>query len=103
MSALSLLEYPISGDVSSSGNELMIHYIYEDAEDDPEGDTLFQWYRCASGDDEGSAISGATDQVYTTVSDDEGYYLRAEVTPVDSNNNLGDTVKSSPSRQIGSS
>ena len=65
------------------GSTLTGNYTYNDADNDPQGTTVFKWYRAddASGLNE-TAISGATSTNYTITTDDMSKYLRFSVTPV---------------------
>jgi hypothetical protein len=67
------------------GQTLSGTYIYADPDDNPEGNSLFQWYRAGStaGGADG-AIAGAINRTYTLVPADEGATLRFGVTPVTS-------------------
>lgn len=68
-------------------------YTYDDAEDDAEGDTTFQWYRADDASGAGEvAIGGATSITYTLQAADEAKYIRLGVTPVDENEVEGDEV-----------
>ena len=58
------------------GYNLKGDYAYKDADQDPEGQTQFQWYR----DD--VAIDNATTRNYTLTKLDSGKSIRFEVTPV---------------------
>lgn len=78
---------PIASSLSYSplpavGNTLTGSYVYSDANDDPEGSSIFQWYRAndASGSGE-VAISGATNLTYTCVNTDANLYIGFGVTP----------------------
>ncbi|MGD0341532.1 MAG: hypothetical protein ABSA76_07485, partial [Bacteroidales bacterium] len=67
----------ISGTVAI-GNTLTAVYTYSDVDGDGEGTTTFRWFR------NGTVISGAVSGTYLITSDDEGYKLSFEVTPVSS-------------------
>jgi hypothetical protein len=56
-------------------------YTYQDA--DPEGTSTYRWFRAddANGTNQ-VAISGATAITYTLTTDDQGKYIRFEVTPI---------------------
>jgi hypothetical protein len=73
-------------------------YIYSDADNDPEGTSLYQWNRCLTGGATPigcSAINGATNPSYTVQQADVGQYLALEVTPVATQGaNPGTTVLS---------
>lgn len=58
------------------GDVIVGQYTYYDPEGDPEGQSLFQWYR------DGVAIPGAKSQSYTIVAEDIGKTLVFEVIPV---------------------
>ncbi len=58
------------------GQTLTGNYSYNDAENDPEGNSLFRWLR------NGVALTGATNQTYTLVAADLGANIIFEVTPV---------------------
>lgn len=76
---------PISIDTAITGTPtvgqtLSGSYTYSDIEGDTEGVSLFQWYR--GGNNNISAIAGATNSTYTVSSLDEGKILYFAVTPV---------------------
>jgi len=54
------------------------HYVYFDANGDPEGTSLFAWLR------DGVPIAGATAKTYAIVAADGGHTLAFRVTPVSS-------------------
>ncbi|MDH5231323.1 MAG: FG-GAP-like repeat-containing protein, partial [Gammaproteobacteria bacterium] len=58
------------------GNLLTAVYEYKDDDNDPEGDTIFQWFR------NGETIQQATSQTYQLVKEDSGKYIELEITPV---------------------
>lgn len=65
------------------GNEVSGEYTYFDANADPEGESLYQWF--VSDDPIGSTVDiiiGATFQNYSITQDDFGKYLIFQVTPV---------------------
>ncbi len=73
---------------------LEIAYDYSHTGNKAEGKTKFQWYR---KNDSGTfeKIDNATEQIYTyKFPDDMGKTFRVEVTPVDVNGVIGDTVTS---------
>ena len=77
---------PVASDVVILGNlevsaELQGDYVYSDAEDDPEGETVIKWFRSddTDGTNEQEIHEG---QNYTLTLDDEGKYIRIRVTPV---------------------
>lgn len=72
----------ISGEANQD-EVLTADYTYFDANDDPEGDTEFVWYR--ADDDQGTnqeIIIGANSDTYTVDAADAGKYIAVEVTPV---------------------
>lgn len=79
---------PSASDVEISGsleigNTITGSYIYSDQEDDPEGESLFAWYR--ADDDSGTGetkIPDADEESYTLTLEDANKFLSFEVTPV---------------------
>jgi hypothetical protein len=63
------------------GEEISGIYTYFDPNSDPEGESLYQWYRYPESG-EVTIIYGATDQNYIITEEDYGNYLLFEVTPV---------------------
>ncbi|KRE59672.1 X2-like carbohydrate binding domain-containing protein [Paenibacillus sp. Soil750] len=65
------------------GNTLTGNYIFSDAETDPEGTSIYKWYRGtqANGSDK-TAIANAVNTDYTIVSEDIGKFLFFGVTPI---------------------
>jgi uncharacterized protein (TIGR02145 family) len=78
----------ISGQ-ATAGSTLRGVYVYFDAENDPEGSSLFQWFR------DHQPIDGANDTSYTITSADNGAVLSFEVTPVSlsEHNPIGEAVE----------
>ena len=65
------------------GENLTASYTYQDNENDPEGQSIFKWFRCANDEGTGKEeIPEAGDLTYTLTIADEGTYLFFEVTPV---------------------
>ena len=58
------------------GQVLTGSYTYTDAENEPEGASIFRWLR------DGTPIAGATAETYTVVVADQGAMVSFEVTPV---------------------
>ena len=58
------------------GQVLTGSFTYADAENDPEGASIFRWLR------DGTPIAGATTETYTLVLADQGAMVSFEVTPV---------------------
>lgn len=100
-SSLSLNEGPAIYASDSVDSALEVYYGYSDAEGDAESVTTFQWYRCDTADHAGTPIDGATEKTYEPVDDDNGKYLKCEVTPkAESGIANGEGVMSSASGQI---
>lgn len=76
--------------------------LYSDPDGHAEGATTFQWYQCTSVGDSGTPISGAESATYVTQPADNNLWLKAEITPVDEHGGVGIPMKSSASRQVGS-
>ncbi|HPA53539.1 MAG TPA: GLUG motif-containing protein [Bacillota bacterium] len=73
----------ISGSLKA-GQTLTGGYTYYDADGDAESGSVYQWY--IADDDNGTnaaAIDGATNNTYTLLSTDVGFYVRFAVTPSD--------------------
>ena len=65
------------------GEQVTSSFNYYDAEGDPEGTTLYQWFTSPNSDgSSATAIAGATSANYTIVAADEGNYLAVRITPV---------------------
>jgi hypothetical protein len=80
--------FPYMTNVTQTGglaylNVLTGSYTYNDADNDPQGTSLYQWYRAenTSGLNE-MAIAGATNLTYTLALDDTSRYVRFAITPV---------------------
>ncbi len=76
------------------GSTLYSNYIFTDPDNDMEGLTEIQWFRCDSEEDEGTEIDSATDSSYTTTASDTGKFLKIMITPVDEHGYKGDPVRS---------
>ena len=95
-------QVPYVTNVTQSGvlvveSSLTGSYTYHDADNDPQGTSVFQWYRAdnTSGLNE-TAISGATSSNYILTSSDLSKYIRFSVVPMAlSGANPGVKVKSS--------
>ncbi len=61
------------------GSTLRGRYVYHDGDKDAEGTTTFRWLRNGT-----NPIPGATDSTYLLLSNDEGFTITFEVTPVSS-------------------
>lgn len=98
--ALAIEQPPVASNVNytpspANGNILSASYFYTDPNGDPEGLSVFKWYRAdnATGLNE-QVISGATSLTYTATNADEGKYLGFGVTPVAlSGSTTGNEVK----------
>jgi LruC domain-containing protein len=93
----SVQRYAITGSLSVGG-VLTGTYSYSDAENDPQGTSLCQWYRfdtsTATSGGTACAGAGAATLSYTVVATDSGKYLRLQVTPVDAGGDAGSPVLS---------
>ncbi|MGQ1909709.1 alpha-amylase family glycosyl hydrolase [Marinifilum sp. RC60d5] len=85
---VSIVNAPSASNVSISGifredETLTASYDYSDAENDAEGNSIFQWYRAddTNGTNE-EAISGATELNYTLIRADRANFVRFSVTPL---------------------
>ncbi|MGW8317081.1 MAG: alpha-amylase family glycosyl hydrolase, partial [Bacteroidales bacterium] len=83
-----LIVAPMAKDVYITGNqgigeELNVHYTYFDQNGDPEGASVFRWYRGKESDGSDKLqILGAVGQTLTITEEDWNHYIFAEVTPV---------------------
>ncbi|MEN6460392.1 MAG: CFI-box-CTERM domain-containing protein, partial [Syntrophomonas sp.] len=91
----------ISG-TAQVGQTLHGSYQYNDAENDPEGASTFQWYRSDNSNGTGKvAIVGATSRDYTLVEAELDEYIFFEVTPTANTGTLiGISVLSSASNKV---
>jgi sialidase-1 len=66
------------------GGVLSARYVYTDAQGDPEGDSIFRWFRSedATFDPDDQEIAGAASRSYVIREQDTGYHLFFQVTPV---------------------
>jgi 1,4-alpha-glucan branching enzyme len=81
ISAPQALNVSISGNLSV-GSTLRANYTYFDANNDPEGDTQFKWYKSTSSVGKGKIqISQTSDSEYTLTADDKGNFIFVEVIP----------------------
>lgn len=80
----------VNGGATSSvvGATLSANYTYSDLDLNPEGASVYRWYR------DSSIIPGATARNYTVMPADSGADLSFEVTPVDSSASRGIAVRS---------
>ena len=91
---------PVASNVTYTGNNnvgelLSSSFDYSDANNDPEGTSLYQWLTSATSSGAGTPISGATSANYTVAATDEGNFLSVRVTPVTSSGVQGLSVSSS--------
>lgn len=72
------------------GDVLTAEYSYRDADNDPEGESLIQWYRVYEKSDGVSyvKIDGATERSYQLTSKDAGQRITVKVTPIASSGSL---------------
>ncbi len=80
-------EKPVASSVSISGllkvtNTITGEYVYSDTESDPEGGTIYEWYRADNASGSGSVIiTGATTKTYILTKNERDKYIRFKVTP----------------------
>jgi len=97
---------PKASNLYMSGNSivntrLIGYYTYSDANNDAEGTSLYQWYRATLADgSDAVAISGAYGISRLVKSEDVGYYLLFEVTPVSKTSTLADSLVGKPVRSL---
>lgn len=84
------------------GQTMSAKYVYKDTDGDPEGVSLYQWYRCAGSDGSGEeAIPDSNSMSYIVHSADEGKYLRFGVVPASvSGASPGDEAKSACTAKV---
>jgi hypothetical protein len=75
------LDVTVDGDVSE-GSVLTASYYYVDANANPEGPSIYQWFRAPTPDGLYSPILGADESTYTLEESDIGMYLKFQVTPI---------------------
>jgi uncharacterized protein (TIGR02145 family) len=91
---------PVASNVAQSGtakvgSTLTGNYTYSDANNDPQGTSIFKWYRSASSNGSSATlISGATGSSYALSNGDFGKYVGFAVIPVAiTGTSLGSEVK----------
>lgn len=90
---------PVAINVTQSGRAkvnytLTGNYTYTDVDNDPEGTSIYKWYRSDNSDGSSpTLISGATGSTYALTSSDFGKYIGFEVTPVSTIGTPGSAVK----------
>ena len=93
---------PVASDVSFSGDmtvgdTLTGNYSYSDANNDPEGKSIYQWYTAAGANGAGTeAIQGANNLQYILTGNEKDKYIAFGVTPVaeSDNESTGKEVRS---------
>jgi glycosidase len=93
---------PVASDVSFSGDitigdTLTGNYTYSDANNDPEGESIYQWYTAAGANGAGTeAIEGANERFYVLSANEKDKYIAFGVTPVaqSDNESIGEEVRS---------
>ena len=79
---------PVASAVTASGtfvagNTLTASYNYTDAESEPAGSPIYQWYTATDASGTGAAaIAGATSSTYALITSNGAKYIRVGVTPV---------------------
>lgn len=76
------------------GRVLNGNYLFDDPQRDREGETVYRWLISDTKDGNYQPISGATGKSYAYTDDQAGYYIKFEVTPVNSSGIRGVTVQS---------
>jgi 1,4-alpha-glucan branching enzyme len=93
---------PVAADVSFTGeltvgDTLSGTYSYSDANNDPEGESIYQWYTAAAANGAGTeAIAGANELQYILTGKEKDKYIALGVTPVaeSDNESTGKEVRS---------
>lgn len=97
---------PVAKNVSVTGKlqvgeTIQGNYTFYDEDNDLEGDSIYKWYRLKPGSSTPELISTSNSKTYTVLSQDEGYQIIFEVTPVSKTGvSQGATVKSDPSAAV---
>ena len=99
---------PIASNITISGifredETLTASYTYTDSNSDPEGNSIYKWYRAEDSNGTNEAvISGADQLTYTLVRTDRGNFIRFSVTPAAQTGELlqGEAIYSSYSEEI---
>jgi len=95
-SAPSVSNLSVTG-IPAYGRVVEASYVFEDADGDSEGESIYQWYIADSEGGSYAEIEGATRKVYPVKTSDTGKYLKYSVTPVDILGTAGEAVQiSSP-------
>ncbi|NTW06126.1 MAG: hypothetical protein HGA27_08430 [Peptococcaceae bacterium] len=94
------LEVTING-TAAIGETLTADYIYLDPEHNPEGNTIFAWYRgtIQDGSDK-TVIQASVEDQYTVTQDDLDKYLFVQVTPVAHSGSLVGQPVLSPATEL---
>ncbi len=93
-------DFIIANNVSISGTKkvgktLTVSYTYSVYDDAEQGST-YRWLASSSSNGEYTEINGATSKTYKLTSNEQGKYIKAEVTPKSNANEIGFVVTSSP-------
>lgn len=84
---------PVASDVNFTGeltvgDTLSGTYSYSDANNDPEGESIYQWYTAAAANGAGTeAIAGANELQYILTENEKDKYIALGVTPVAESDN----------------
>ncbi|MCG8542302.1 MAG: hypothetical protein MJA82_20570, partial [Clostridia bacterium] len=78
------------------GKTLTLNYTYNNINDDAEQGSTYRWLASSSSNGEYTEINGATSKTYKLTSNEQGKYIKAEVTPKSNANEIGFAVTSSP-------
>lgn len=73
---------------------LKVQYVYQDPDNDAEGDSKYQWYISDTKDGEYTALQGIHTQTVILLDKYVDKYLKCQVTPSDLNGNQGTPVMS---------
>ncbi len=81
------------GGIPQVGKPISASYSYSDQEGDPVGTPTIQWYRADKADGTNMIkITGATSELYTPTTADEGKYLAFDIVPVATSGTLQGTI-----------
>lgn len=106
--AVTVTGVPFNGVIQSVGQTITASYTFSDPDaGDSEGASTYKWFRCSSPGDGGTEIliggNSVNSKSYTTTVDDQGMYLKIEVTPKDNHGLAGTPVLSIASMEVGTS
>lgn len=88
--------------IPTVGSELEVNYNYSSSNPDADVNVSIQWMYSNTPDDGYTNIPGATSKKYIIDSAYNGKYIKAKVTPLDSNDNEGEPVMSNHLGLVGS-